>query len=378
MTETSIRPDSPTSAEMVRWAFRTILGHHGVSADVVRFHQQAFPRFDQLCEGLKDSNEFAATYGPRADRPAPPPSAAVEADLRTAITSLYRAYLHREPDASGMADNLAVLRQMGGLAGVGHLASVFEQSTERALHDHLPACMRWITSGNGQPDEFNGRPVISLGSHCAPAMILKKNGLKQFSTPFDWIFSTPAMVRDCLRDQFRTLLSTRHHRPVTRLDADGVLEAVSAHTLYNERYGIVDPVFNHRDITRPEVLAYYRRCAARFLKVLRGGGPVTFLQCVIEASHGEAACREEFRATAALLRQMAPQASLAMFHLRLKGGIMPGLAVLEEDGPHLLFQLDTVSVLGALDFHEQIDQIGLMRGLRWHARRTALSDASRP
>ena len=153
---------------------------------------------------------------------------------------------------------------------------------------------------------------------------------------------------------------------------------MSEHTLYQKRHAFADPVFNHRDITRPEVLAYYRRCVARFLRIMRSGTPVIFLQCVIEASHDEAACREEFAATAALLRRMAPQSSLAMFHIRLKGGIMPALRVLEEDGPHRLFQIDTVSVLGALDFHEQIDQIALMRALRWHARTPSQPPADRP
>lgn len=66
MTEAPIRPDSPTTPEMVRWAFLTILGHHVVSDPVIEAHQRVFPRFKELCEGIKDSEEFARVYGPRS------------------------------------------------------------------------------------------------------------------------------------------------------------------------------------------------------------------------------------------------------------------------------------------------------------------------
>jgi FkbM family methyltransferase len=62
----NLRPDSPTTPEMVRWAFHTILGHYVVSDEIVGSHQALFPRFRDLCEGLKNSNEFATSYGPRS------------------------------------------------------------------------------------------------------------------------------------------------------------------------------------------------------------------------------------------------------------------------------------------------------------------------
>ena len=66
MSASTIGPDSLTTPEMVRWAFHTILGHYTVSDDVVMRHQQVFPHYQELCEGLKNSTEFAETYGPRS------------------------------------------------------------------------------------------------------------------------------------------------------------------------------------------------------------------------------------------------------------------------------------------------------------------------
>ena len=382
MTEVPITPDSPTTPDMVRWAFRTILNHHDVADPVIELHLREFPRFADLCEGLKKSEEFALIYRPPTASPAASPAASPTASpaaspdaesidedgLRTIIASLYRAFLGREADPVGMAHNLALLRQAGGLAGVGQLASLLERSTERALVDHLPACLQWITSEQGQPEEFAGRPVISLGLHCAPAMILKKTGLRRFSTPFDWTFSTPAMVRHCLEDGFRTFLDPRYHESVTRPDHAGRPEFISRHSLYNSKYEIGQPVFNHRDITRPDIAEYYRRCVGRFMDVVRGMQPVYLLQCVVHGGYGSADPVGEFRKTAALLGRLAPAASLAMFHITLKGGLMPEVELLEVQGKHRMFALRAVSVLGSLDFHEAVDQIGLLRALRWHAR----------
>mmetsp|Transcript_17502 Transcript_17502/g.47948 ORF Transcript_17502/g.47948 Transcript_17502/m.47948 type:complete len:662 (+) Transcript_17502:70-2055(+) len=44
--------------------------------------------------------------------------------------------------------------------------------------------------------------AISLGSLCATAAWLQGQGLRMGAGPFDWVHSSPAMVRHCLRDDF--------------------------------------------------------------------------------------------------------------------------------------------------------------------------------
>ena len=68
MPEEIIRPDSPTTPEMVRWAFLTILGRPIEDEEGIRQHQQLFPTLRLLCEGLKDSVEFSLVFGPRGGR----------------------------------------------------------------------------------------------------------------------------------------------------------------------------------------------------------------------------------------------------------------------------------------------------------------------
>ena len=48
--------------------------------------------------------------------------------------------------------------------------------------------------------------MCSLGGICHSAQLLKRNGLKKCSYPFDWIFSSISMIIDCLEDDFKKFL----------------------------------------------------------------------------------------------------------------------------------------------------------------------------
>lgn len=105
--------------------------------------------------------------------------------------------------------------------------------------------------------------VISLGTFCYPAWLIKGLGLKKASYPFDWIFSSPAMVFDILHDNFGRLLDPTYHRSNPVENRPHPTEHISEHTFYREQFK-VDNVFSHRDITEPTTLAYYCRAVERF------------------------------------------------------------------------------------------------------------------
>eukprot|EP00440_Ansanella_granifera_P050459 gb/GFBE01054691.1/.p1 GENE.gb/GFBE01054691.1/~~gb/GFBE01054691.1/.p1 ORF type:complete len:356 (+),score=59.70 gb/GFBE01054691.1/:1-1068(+) len=52
--------------------------------------------------------------------------------------------------------------------------------------------------------------VISLGSRCLVADSLRDEGIRRYSGPFDWIYSSPAMVQHCISDGFATFLNVKH------------------------------------------------------------------------------------------------------------------------------------------------------------------------
>ncbi|WP_342152561.1 DUF1796 family putative cysteine peptidase [Methylorubrum sp. SB2] len=87
---------------------------------------------------------------------------------------------------------------------------------------------------------------ISLGSHCHMAQILKAEGLRTWSGPFDWIFSAPGMVRDCLADDFSGLLDRSHYESTPLAERTAPHETRCRHRLYRERHAIPF-VFNHHD-----------------------------------------------------------------------------------------------------------------------------------
>ncbi|CAO4177838.1 Papain-like cysteine peptidase [Methylorubrum populi] len=87
---------------------------------------------------------------------------------------------------------------------------------------------------------------ISLGSHCQTAQILKALSLRTWSAPFDWIFSSPGMVRDCLADDFADLLDRRHYESTPLPERRAPHETRCRHLLYRERHAIPF-VFNHHD-----------------------------------------------------------------------------------------------------------------------------------
>lgn len=113
----------------------------------------------------------------------------------------------------------------------------------------------------------------SLGEFCHASTLLKNNGLKQASFPFDWIFSNVDMVKHCINDDFKTYLDKSHY--VT----DSVNENICQHVLYNEMIGKDHlTIFNHHNpLTNEDHYAYFERCVNRFREMLASSEEKTFV-----------------------------------------------------------------------------------------------------
>jgi hypothetical protein len=88
--------------------------------------------------------------------------------------------------------------------------------------------------------------TISLGCNCHMAHVLKTLGLREWSGPFDWIFSMPGMVRDCLADDFAALTDRALLESIPAAERRGPDIWKGRHRLYRERHGL-ECVFNHHD-----------------------------------------------------------------------------------------------------------------------------------
>ncbi len=110
---------------------------------------------------------------------------------------------------------------------------------------------------------------ISLGENCSSAWYLKQVGLKRASYPFDWIFSSPEIVMDCIDDEFEKYLDKSFIEPKE--------DSMSAgHAYYHSNF------FNHRNPLKSEKdYSYYERCCQRFLHTLNSKESIFYLITLI-------------------------------------------------------------------------------------------------
>ena len=116
--------------------------------------------------------------------------------------------------------------------------------------------------------------VVSIGTQCLTSNVLKWAGLKAFSGPFDWIFSSLDMVSDCIENNFADLLNIDYLKTIPREPDVGT--GFANHALYHARYGL-RAIFNHYDPRSTEGYAYFRRCVRRMRVVLCSEQPQLLL-----------------------------------------------------------------------------------------------------
>jgi hypothetical protein len=122
-----------------------------------------------------------------------------------------------------------------------------------------------------------GCTVISLGTHCFTSALLRRWGLRAWSGPFDWLFSSAAMVAHCIEDDFRLLLDPSQYEPVPIAErAAGPTANRVQHRYYRDVLG-VEHVFNHHDVHLPEDHAHFVRAVERFRAALASDGPKLFV-----------------------------------------------------------------------------------------------------
>ncbi|MBI1450688.1 MULTISPECIES: DUF1796 family putative cysteine peptidase [Acinetobacter] len=187
------------------------------------------------------------------------------------VENLYRVILEREPDQQGLANHVNFLDNVGFEQGVKTLLSAFIQSEEyknkliknsddeikqKFLNDFV-----W-TQNLTHKKEINH--IISMGDHCLTSFLLKKYKLKKYSLPFDWIFSNLDAVLHSIENDFNIFLDKQYY---LKADTEDGRDATH-HFFYEKQFGVLDPMFNHLDITQEEHYQYTLRSVQRFRKVL--------------------------------------------------------------------------------------------------------------
>ncbi|MEM9367670.1 MAG: DUF1796 family putative cysteine peptidase [Planctomycetota bacterium] len=110
---------------------------------------------------------------------------------------------------------------------------------------------------------------VSLGQNCSTAWYLKQTGNKQASFPFDWVFSSSAIILDCIETRFSRYLD------VSLISASQDGES-AGHSVYHNR------LYAHRNpLASDAVYGYYTRCCDRFLRLLDDQVPTVFVMTLI-------------------------------------------------------------------------------------------------
>jgi hypothetical protein len=116
---------------------------------------------------------------------------------------------------------------------------------------------KFISYGNRIANFTVDGEFISLGNTCCTSYYLKEVGLKEVSYPFDWVFSSISMIRNCIKDDFETFLDKS-------LMSLSDCNTKSGHSSYH------DKLFNHKNPMKFETdYEYYQRCISRFRVILR-------------------------------------------------------------------------------------------------------------
>ena len=116
--------------------------------------------------------------------------------------------------------------------------------------------------------------VCSLGSLCHSAQILKTSNLKTTSYPFDWIYTSPYTIIDCIKDDFKKFLDKNCY--ISRGPN------VAGHSVYNS----LNMFAHHNPSTNEDEYNYYVRCVDRFKELLKCEGHKLFTMIFVNGEHG--------------------------------------------------------------------------------------------
>ena len=111
--------------------------------------------------------------------------------------------------------------------------------------------------------------VVSLGSLCYTAQFMKSHKLRQWAGPFDYLFTSAAMVQHCLDSEFAAFLDQSQYVKMSGPAGRGIGHRTYSSKMIGLAHGIV---FNHHDPRLADDYQHFVRAVARFEAALRSPG----------------------------------------------------------------------------------------------------------
>ncbi|KJV38647.1 hypothetical protein VH98_08790 [Acinetobacter brisouii] len=196
--------------------------------------------------------------------------------------------------------------------------------------------------------------IISLGDHCFTSFLLKNAGLKKYSLPFDWIFSSPEVIQHCINDDFFQFLNKSQY--ISTYNTSN--EPSSNHLFYEKNYNIKN-MFNHADVTVNDNYEYTIRTVERFRKLLKSDETKLFILIGRIGSN----IGESFDALSNILTEKTNNAALLAIQLQnptLESGCSE-LTKIINNGSHNLYNYRSSSYENGLIFKDRSDELQILR-----------------
>jgi hypothetical protein len=269
-------------------------------------------------------------------------------EQREIVRALFRAALGREPDERRLPDYDRIFERPLP-AAIQALAESLLASPE------FGARMAW--RGLPPHEATDDRaPIISLGTHCFTAALLRETGLRKFSGPFDWVFSDLRLVGHCILDGFKMLLDRSQY--IVRDD-----EGRCGHAFYSEAYNRPIIFNHHRVATDDRDYQKIVRAVDRFRNVLDAGGGlfVVVTTCDRATEKAVSGLSDALHVATAGHRLIVVRVLRPSPHI-LSPALIPPL----KAGDTWVYEMRPLSRLGALSFPNQQDNAALSRLARLH------------
>ncbi len=125
-----------------------------------------------------------------------------------------------------------------------------------------------------------GAAFVSVGQNCSTAWYLKAVGLRAAAMPFDWVFSSPQIIDDCLGDDFGAFLDREQIVPIDNGRA--------GHRRYHAR------MFNHRNPHVGDHYAAVERSVRRFRELYASCRPLVFVSTSLPEHDARPGWRDGF------------------------------------------------------------------------------------
>ena len=274
------------------------------------------------------------------------------------LEALYRHVLRRAPDPDGFASHLSRFTTADQSGQAERLLQIFLHSDE-AAHVFAEQHRRTMFRRHGS-SQAEGGFIISLGTHCYTASMLKRWGLKLFSGPFDWGFSTPAMIAHCLADRFHHFLDTAWYEPIPLESRPDPTIDFAHHRFYRDAFSL-DRLFVHRDPTSEVDYAYLRRCVDRLEAALASPCRKLFLSVCWPNQFRP----DDYTIVIDALRKRTINARLLVFMVDDpdSGRIVTRMTTVRSGADFQVVRVEPVSPLGGTNFSDTFDELAIAKAI---------------